>query len=569
MPDNNRNLCVFAQDEEKHFIRIKCQFDLNTSKHLYLSKWRPGRYEFGDFAKNIKNLRVFDSNNIEIQVFKKERNCWELINFNGGKVYIEYSYYSKDLNAGSTYSGETYFYVNPINCVLFNEEIHDRQWEIKLDIPENWKLAGVASKANPFLIENFDRLADTPFIASPNLVCLKYTVDDIHFSIWFNEQLSIPKDKLVNDFTKFTKRQLQDFRYFPSKNFEFLVITTDHFSYHGVEHLTSTMITLGPKYAVFNSLYTELLGVSSHELYHVWNVKAFRPKEMTPYNFGSENYSRFGYIYEGITTYLGDLYLLKSGVFYENQYFLELEKQIEKHALNEGRFHYSLGDSSIDTWIDGYQQGTPGRKVSIYTEGCLFALLLDIELIRLSDATKSISDFMQLMLRNKNHGYDLGMVLTLLNELVPNDWEAFFKNKIDFPCDFIPLLSTALNHIGISLLASPSKTRTEEWLAVKILNKEKNEISYVHKKGFGEHIGLQVGDKILSINGIELNADFDNWLSYFKEEEITLILQRGKNLLPISFKFTNGAYQQIPKYSLLLISSPEKNQTKYYNHWKK
>lgn len=56
-------------------------------------------------------------------------------------------------------------------------------------------------------------------------------------------------------------------------------------AYHGVEHCKSTVITLGPTYDLFGPLYKELMGVSSHELYHTWNVKAIRPIEMFPYDF--------------------------------------------------------------------------------------------------------------------------------------------------------------------------------------------------------------------------------------------------------------------------------------------
>ena len=45
-----------------------------------------------------------------------------------------------------------------------------------------------------------------------------------------------------------------------------------------------------------NEFYNEFLGVSSHELYHVWNVKSIRPKDMHPYDFSRENYTQLGYV---------------------------------------------------------------------------------------------------------------------------------------------------------------------------------------------------------------------------------------------------------------------------------
>ena len=83
--------------------------------------------------------------------------------------------------------------------------------------------------------------------------------------------------------------------------------TTTTTQLYVVPALTTTVITLGPSHQVFKDLYKELLGVSSHELYHVWNVKSIRPTDMLPYNFSHENYSELGYVYEGVTTYMGDL----------------------------------------------------------------------------------------------------------------------------------------------------------------------------------------------------------------------------------------------------------------------
>jgi predicted metalloprotease with PDZ domain len=60
-------------------------------------------------------------------------------------------------------------------------------------------------------------------------------------------------------------------------------------------------------------------------------VKSIRPTDMLPYNFSQENYSELGYVYEGVTTYMGDLYLLKSGVFDLANYFLEFNDQLQKH----------------------------------------------------------------------------------------------------------------------------------------------------------------------------------------------------------------------------------------------
>jgi predicted metalloprotease with PDZ domain len=179
-----------------------------------------------------------------------------------------------------------------------------------------------------------------------------------------------------------------------------------------VEHTNSTVIALGPSYGVMNNKgYEDLLGVSSHELFHAWNIKTIRPVEMMPYDYSRENYSRLGYVAEGVTTYYGDVMLLRSGVFTEEQYLKTFNELLEKHFNNFGRLNLSVADSSFDTWLDGYKQGVPGRKASIYTEGALCAFMLDIIIRKNSNNKRSLDDLMRLLYEEfgkKQRGYSEG-----------------------------------------------------------------------------------------------------------------------------------------------------------------
>jgi predicted metalloprotease with PDZ domain len=92
---------------------------------------------------------------------------------------------------------------------------------------------------------------------------------------------------------------------------------------------------------------------------------------------------------------MGDLMLYKSGVFDLNHYLVELNAQLEKHFDNFGRFNYSVAESSFDTWLDGYVAGVPGRKVSIYTEGCLLAFIADVKIRKATNNNFGIEEVMK------------------------------------------------------------------------------------------------------------------------------------------------------------------------------
>ena len=386
--------CLNAQ---QRYIQFSATFPC-PEDHLsiHLASWRPGRYELGNFAKNIKGFRVFDEQKKAVSFEKSNKDTWQIPTKGTAFIRVEYAYYANELNAGSTYLDEQQLYINPVNCFLFTDDAHG--YELTLDIPATWQIASsLKFENNRCEAADYDQLADSPFICSAQLEQASYEVNGSHFHVWFNNQSFIQWEKVLVDFEKFTRAQIEDFSEFPVKDFHFLIQTLPYAAYHGVEHLESTVITLGPNYDVFGTLYKELLGVSSHELYHVWNVKSIRPAEMQPYNFKEENYAVSGFVYEGVTTYLGDLYLLRSGVFSLEQYLVELSKQLQKHFDNPARFNYSVGDSSFDTWLDGYVPGAPGRKVSIYTEGCLLAFVTDMKLREASNHKYGIQEVMKRM----------------------------------------------------------------------------------------------------------------------------------------------------------------------------
>ena len=58
---------------EKHFIDFELSISVlkKESLVLQLPSWRPGRYELGNFAKNIKDFKILDSHNNLVSFNKK------------------------------------------------------------------------------------------------------------------------------------------------------------------------------------------------------------------------------------------------------------------------------------------------------------------------------------------------------------------------------------------------------------------------------------------------------------------------------------------------------------------
>ena len=361
---------ISYKNPHQHYIDIEFIADVSAATTtVQLPAWRPGRYELGNFAKNIQKWAAFDEKGNPLLFQKKTKDSWQIESKNAKQIHIKYNYYAAEINAGSSFLDENQLYVNPVNCCVYIPEKMNEKCELTLMLPENYKVASGMNHSDKnknghsFLLNNFHELVDSPFMASATLKHDSFIVGDVEFNLWFQGECKPDWEKLKTDFSKFCNHQLQMMKVFPVKKYHFLFQILPYKFYHGVEHITSTVIALGPGCSLMKGdLYENLLGVSSHELFHVWNVKTIRPIEMFPYDYSKENYSKLGYVCEGLTTYYGDYLLFRSGVFSEEQYFKTLNERLQKHFDNFGRNNLSVADSSFDTWLDGYSPGIPNRK---------------------------------------------------------------------------------------------------------------------------------------------------------------------------------------------------------------
>src|SRR6185436_7127520 len=138
-------------------------------------------------------------------------------------------------------------------------------------------------------------------------------------------------------------------------------------------------------------------------------------------------------------------------VFNEQQYLNTFNELLEKHFNNFGRLNLSVADSSFDTWLDGYKQGVPGRKSSIYTEGALCAFMLDIIIRRITHNRHSLDDVMRALYdefgKNKKGYSEMDYKLTA-EKVAGISLNLFFEKFIRGTSPYIHELEDSLDYIG-------------------------------------------------------------------------------------------------------------------------
>jgi predicted metalloprotease with PDZ domain len=513
--------------------RIQVHVTLPTPDNetiLRIAAWRPGRYEEGNFSRLISNLQAHHGTK-RLSAQKISKNEWLVNTSHVDEIHVSYLYYGAELTAGNTYLDEKLLLINPVNLLVYNDYCEKSGIKLTIEIPREWSLAGLENKANNLPeFSNLDEAFDTPILASPNIESYSYEISDYTFYIHSVGSHGIPSERLVNDFKQFTEKQVQAFGEFPTATFSFLLIGVNETYLHGVEHLNSTVIVLGPVEDWATKRYESLLAVSSHELYHVWNVKTIRPLEMLPYRFNNPTYSRLGYVYEGITTFFGDYYLLTSGLITSERYLQLLEAQIQTHADNVGRFNYSLADSSIDTWVDGYVKGTPGRKVSIYNEGSLMAFIIDAKIREATNHKGTLQHLMNRLFYEfglKQKGYTESDLLQLLKAISGIDFGGTFDQYIHAANGYESLLQEACSFYGIELQQEVPAELHNALLGIKILNKsEKTFITDIAPGCPAEVGGLSEGDVIVSINDHVITNNISEVLASCGHEVLKLLIRR-------------------------------------------
>jgi predicted metalloprotease with PDZ domain len=240
------------------------------------------------------------------------------------------------------------------------------------------------------------------------------------------------------------------------------------------------------------------VAVSSHELYHFWNVCRIRPKEIKSYDLSREILLDTGLVLEGVTTYMGDLYLLKSGYYSLEDYLLVLEKLINREFGSFGWENQSLVESSRDLWLDGYKVGIPDKKVSIYNRGALISLCLDLMLLDQESSLQQVMTDMWIKFAKKGVGYSMSDFQFLIKLKFSEEEKInnFFSSIVYGREDIVSFLQELLQGIGLVIQTIYSSNILKHNFG--IITDEKGKVIRIHPRSEA-YYKVMLGDRILAV----------------------------------------------------------------------
>lgn len=235
--------------------------------------------------------------------------------------------------------------------------------------------------------------------------------------------------------------------HYPS--FHILVTCSDELGYMGLEHLECSVNGVrDDDLRDGRSLGGWVGNLVPHEYVHSWCGKFRRPAGMCTPNFHVPQRTALLWVYEGLTEYLGEILMARSGMINPAEYRRMLTGTIESLSHQEGRRWRSLEDTAIASPL--LRASSPNwnelrRSQDYYFEGALIWLEADAIIRQKTGGKRSLDDFCRKFLGmgpTDAHvvPYELADVVKVLREVCDDfDWEKFLRDRTEKPQEVLPL----------------------------------------------------------------------------------------------------------------------------------
>lgn len=452
-----------------------------------IPKFVPGYYDALNFGQYVSDLKAFDKSGKPIGVTKLDINTWKISDL---EHTVRISYQVADgwehilQNTGGAKSPASMFRRDSVSIINYNALVGYFQ-----EIPKTGYSVTVKKNAGFYASSalRYDHRNDTTDVATaldyrrlvdaPVLYCIPDTswlkVGDTKVLVSF---YSAAPEKYAKILADKVSAILENQRAYlggklPVKEYAFLIyhesIPGNGLLGDGLEHSNSTVCLYGSK--TLDRLPQALMGVASHEFFHVLTPLNIHSLEIQEFNFLNPVLSRHLWLYEGMTEYATIHMPVK-------QHMVSLEEFVK--CINEKIEGMKKFDNSLSMTLMSRQAvERQDQYMNIYQKGALIGLCLDIRLRELSKGRSGTQELIQALV--KKYGPERSFrddeLFDTITEMTFPAIRQFFRNYVE---NGQPLpLKESLQKAGlaydentgkVSLVSSPSETQLgfrNSWIA--------------------------------------------------------------------------------------------------------
>jgi predicted metalloprotease with PDZ domain len=501
----------------QHLAEVSATFPAASGNTLdvHMPNWRTGRYQMLNLANGMRQFKAVNAKGETLPAEKTDKGTWRVQTKPGDVVTVSYELYANVLGERTRHIDDTHAYLDASGVFVYADPYRQQPVSIKLDVPQGWQSrSGMDSGncAHCFVAPNYDVLIDSPIETGIHeFYTSKVDGKQVEVAIWGRGNYN--SKQMVEDLNKIVHQtgQLYGGKYPFQHRYLFIVHATDGAG-GATEHINSTVIQR-PRWMFHKRKdYLGFLNTAAHEFFHTWNVKAYRPKEMVPYDYMHENYNPLLWVAEGNTSYFEELITLRAGLQKRDEFMEGYAKLIDDYLHTPGRFQQSATESSFDEWIAVGGERARNASVNIYVKGQLLGLAMDVELRRQTKGAKGLEDVHRILYERHSvaqGGYSPADIKAALREVSGQDWSGWWSQYVDGTAE-IPF-DSLLKTVGLQYMVDVPKDADDkqEWWTGFRLRKGSDPavVTEVERDSPAWKAGVVAGDMLLAVNGIRVTAD--------------------------------------------------------------
>ena len=380
-----------------------------------LPSWIPGSYLLREFARHVVAIEASRGGQ-RVELEQTAKGTWaaaaDTESETGAPLIVRATIYAFDLSVRGAWLDRERAFFNGTSLFLLPEGRERDAVELSIERPshpalEGWQIAtamqAVAVDADGFgryRAESYDELIDHPFEIGRHEV-VAFEAAGVPHRLVVAGRIDTDLERVATDLAQLCTAQIDFFgRPAPFAGYTFLGLAVGN-GYGGLEHRASSSLIFRrsdlpkPGTTGIPPDYQRFLGLVSHEYFHSWHVKRSKPAAFMPYRLDRRNHTRLLWVFEGITSYYQELFLVRSGLIGVDAFLRRIGELLTRVCRVPGRHRQSLADSSFNAWDQLYkpEPNSINTGVSYYSKGALVALALDLTL-RLSHGT-SLDDIVR------------------------------------------------------------------------------------------------------------------------------------------------------------------------------
>lgn len=531
---------------------------------LHLPAWRSGKYQILDLANGVRRFAAVDSNGNPLAFKKTDKSSWQIDAKSKGQITVRYQIYANQLDTRTRHIDDTHGYLNPSAVLMYSEATRLQPVTLQLSVPNGWRSAsGLPKGATPhsFTAANYDVLADSP-IETGIHQSFQFKVDSRDYEVVIWGEGNYDAKQIVADLEKLVGQTTSIWQGYPYQNYLFIIHSAVG-ARGATEHLNSTVIQRDRFSFKTRQHYLEFLSTASHELVHTWNVKAYRPAELVPYDYLNPNYTKMLWISEGSTSYFQNQLLLRAGLMTPKEFYADIAKSLDRFDRLAGKSEQSVAESSFDSWISLGGDHGDNFSVNIYSEGYLVSWMLDHWLLEKSQLRASYRSLHHELYKKfaKTTAFTEADVRSIAQQLSGKSLDAWWQQQVDSPLELNAeaLLASAglVRVVPEKMLAFSGITSNYKDGVAKVTKVERDSPAWL--------AGLTSEDEIVAVEKLQLKSALPERLKDFAPKaDISISYFRNGRLLET--QLTLGALADGPTV-IKPVAKPTKAQQAFHKAW--